>query len=723
MLKLRVALALSLVSGLCCALPERTALGAFAESELVSGAEANNAAAGATLPITRITLYRSGVASFERAGTVSGDATLKLKFDNAQVNDVLKSLVAADMSGKGSVRGVSYASNAPLARRLAAFGINLGDDPSIGVLLGRLRGAEVKVTSANGTVAGTILGGEMREEASGNAQKTIQVPFLNVVGKGGIHSVNLHEARSFELADPDLQAELMKALAAIAQQRQEQSRSLDVSFAGTGDRDVAVMYTHESPVWKASYRVLLDEKAPTRMSGWAIIENTTDEDWTDVRLSLVSGRPVSFTMDLQEPLFAYRPSVAVPSVGGMMPRVYEDSVLETRFGMENEKDKLQAAGKRLSAAQSGQSINEFRRAGERMPRNAAAPASPAADGLADMSVTSGNISDSNPSAAQGVVTGEVFHYDVSTPTTIARQSSAMIPIVGADVKTRRVSILSPGPANQTRYPMRGMELTNSTDLQLLPGPLAIYDSGVYAGDSMIEQIGPGDTRLVSYATDLEVVAVTDESSSSDMKRLRIVQGSFEMQSVSTQTTTYKLRNKSEKASRTVILEQPRMSGYKLVESLKPISETASLYRFEVELKPGEKKDFTVVQESAGVTTLGINSYDDRTILAWQQSGKVSPKVLETFREVAKRQAAIKALERKSSDLDAEWKRISEDQNRTRANMQAIDRNSDLYARYMKKLGEQETQGEQIGADNINTRNELRKLQEDLNKYLSELTVE
>lgn len=722
MLKLRVALALTLVSGLCCALPDRAALGAGEElaERGIEAAEARNADKGeATLPITRITLYRSGVASFERSGSVAGDATLRLRFDNAQVNDVLKSLVAADMSGKGSVRGVSYASNAPLARRLAAFGINLGDDPSMGVLLGRLRGAEVKITSANGTVTGTILGSEMREEASGNAQKTIQVPFLNVVGKGGIHSVNLFDARSIELADPDLQAELTKALTAIAQQRQEQSRSLDVSFAGTGDREVAVMYTHESPVWKASYRVLLDEKAPTRMSGWAIIENTTDEDWTDVRLSLVSGRPVSFTMDLQEPLFAWRPSVAVPSVGGMMPRVYEDSVQETRFGID--KDELQAASRKMSIANRGHSV-EGKRGYAFSEAPAAAPALEQSLRDRDASI-GGALSSSMPAGAGGVVTGEVFHYDVATPTTIARQSSAMIPIVGADVKTRRVSILSPGPANQTRYPMRGMELTNSTDLQLLPGPLAIYDSGVYAGDSMIEQIGPGDTRLVSYATDLEVVAVTDESSSNDMKRLRIVQGSFEMRSVSTQTTTYKLRNKSQKSSRTVILEQPRLGGYKLIDSLKPSSETASLYRFEVELKPGEKKDFTVVQESAGVTTVGINSYDDRTILAWQQSGKLSPKVLETFREVAKRQAAIKSLERKSSDLDAEWKRISEDQNRTRANMQAIDRNSDLYARYMKKLGEQETQGEQIGADNINTRNELRKQQDELNKFLSDLTVE
>ncbi len=716
-----LALAISLAAGLCCAFSGVSVGGEFIES----AEHAAKAAAGPSLPITRITLYRSGVASFQRTGTISGDATLRLKFDNSQVNDVLKSLVAADMSGKGTVRGVSYASNAPLARRLAAFGINLGDDPSLGALLGRLRGAGVTVATPNGTAAGTILGGEMREQASGNAQKTIQVPFLNIVTQKGIQSVNLNEARSVELSDPELQAELAKALTAISQQRQEQSRNLDVAFAGTGDRDVAVIYTHEAPVWKASYRVLLDEEKPTRLSGWAIVENTTDEDWTDVRLSLVSGRPVSFTMDLQEPLFAYRPAVAVPSVGGLAPRIYQEEFGAAGRGM-GDQTQLGRLRKELQTANRNQAVDKARGSRDEKLDGlvAGVPAAPALEqSLRERDVSFADLVSASPSAADAVQTGEVFHYDVSTPTTVARQSSAMIPIVASDVKTRRVSILSPGPANQIRYPMRGMELMNSTDLQLLPGPLAIYDSGVYAGDSMIEQIGPGDTRLLSYATDLEVVAVTDESQVSDIRRLRIVQGSFEQRTTSMHTTTHKLRNKSEKNARTVILEQPKMGGYQLAAGLKPSSETASLYRFEIELKPGEKKDFSVVQESAGTTTLAINSYDDRTIMAWQQTGKLSPKVLEAFRDIAKRQAAIKVLERRVADLDAEWKRISDDQTRTRENMQAIDRASELYSRYMKKLGEQETRGEKIGAENIDSKNEMRKLQEELNKYLSELNVD
>jgi hypothetical protein len=484
---------------------------------------------------------------------------------------------------------------------------------------------------------------------------------------------------------------------------------------------VAVIYTHEAPVWKASYRVLLSNEKATKLSGWAIIENTTDDDWTDVRLSLVSGRPVSFSMDLQEPLFAQRPWVAVPSVGGMAPRVYAES---TGAVGGNVDQAMQNRLRQLSTANRGQSVDAKRELGKSVaPASAPALMEDQFFGEKDAPMPAEALAASVSSMADGVVSGEVFHFDVSSPTTIARQCSAMIPIVGADIKTRRVSILSPGSSGQTRYPMRGMELTNSTELQLLPGPIAVYDEGVYAGDSMIEQIGPGDTRLLSYATDLDVVAVSEEGGRNDIRKVRIVQGVFEQRVLTSQTTTYKLRNKNQKDARVLIVEQPKIGGYTLTKNLKPSSETASLYRFELTLKQGEKTDFAVTQESEGYSSVAFDTFQENEVFAWQQSGKLSPAAMEAFREVGKRKGEIRSLERRKADLDAEWKRITDDQDRTRKNMNSIDRNSELYARYMKKLGEQEMQGEKIGAENIELTEKLRKLQEDLSKYLSQLNVE
>jgi hypothetical protein len=155
-----------------------------------------------TLPIKRITLYRSGVGSFERRGLVDGDATVQLRFGADQINDILKSMVVLDLSGQGRVGGISYASKEPLARRLASFGVNIADEPALSTILGRLRGSKVAIDSDEGAITGTILGGETRPEASGNAQQPINVPYLNILTDGGIRSVNLTKARAVRLWTP-----------------------------------------------------------------------------------------------------------------------------------------------------------------------------------------------------------------------------------------------------------------------------------------------------------------------------------------------------------------------------------------------------------------------------------------------------------------------------------------------------------------------------------------
>ena len=51
-----------------------------------------------------------------------------------------------------------------------------------------------------------------------------------------------------------------------------------------------------------TYRLALDDAHAPFFQGWAIVENSSEADWSDIRLSLVSGRPISFTMDLYQPL-------------------------------------------------------------------------------------------------------------------------------------------------------------------------------------------------------------------------------------------------------------------------------------------------------------------------------------------------------------------------------------------------------------------------------------
>src|SRR5690606_12271286 len=134
----------------------------------------------------------------ERSGLIEGDATVQLRFDAEQINDILKSMVALDLDG-GRIESVGYGSREPLARRLASFGINIADNPSMAELLSRLRGAPIRVRSSEGDVTGKVLGVEERQVAEGDT--TLETAFLTIVTDTGIRSVMISEITSLEILD------------------------------------------------------------------------------------------------------------------------------------------------------------------------------------------------------------------------------------------------------------------------------------------------------------------------------------------------------------------------------------------------------------------------------------------------------------------------------------------------------------------------------------------
>ena len=255
------------------------------------------------LPLRRVVLFTSGVGFFERGGEVQDTTSVELVFDTSDVNDLLKSLVVQDLGG-GVVSRVTYGSPDPLARALRSFSVDLSDDPTLADLLSQLRGTRVRVKAPD-AIEGTIVGLEVRTDRTDETLRETQ--WLNLLTEEGLQSLEMSRLLSVKVLDEQLDQQLQQALAEIAKSRQEDKRRVSIEFRGEGRRRVTVGYIREFPVWKTSYRlVLADDKLPF-LQGWAIVENTTDDDWQDVQLTLISGRPVSFVMELDEPLYIARP--------------------------------------------------------------------------------------------------------------------------------------------------------------------------------------------------------------------------------------------------------------------------------------------------------------------------------------------------------------------------------------------------------------------------------
>ncbi|MSR28710.1 MAG: hypothetical protein EXS03_03935 [Phycisphaerales bacterium] len=698
---------------------------------LVASASAHGqAVAGGSrtsLPLTSVTLYRSGVGYFERNGSVKSGDSVQLRFANDEINDMLKSMVILDP--EHALESVSYESKEPLSRQLASFGIDLSDNPTLAGLLGRLRGTRVKIGTADGTVEGVILGGETRQKAEGHTQEPLSVPFINVVTPAGVISVDLNTAVSVALEDAALNAELIKALAALASHTTDRFKTVEITFGGKTAREVVVSYVNEMPIWKTSYRLVLrdDKKASEKplIQGWAIVENTTDDDWNDVELALVASQPVSFEMDLAQSLHITRPQLPVPMVAGAAPRIYSDGdAFAANRSLHSDARKMASPGSPpITSAPAPVSLADasvagFDGGGGVEPRHRAGSARQEGG---EVAMSRGGLFGSSPmSEAQGGSVGEAFQYTLSNPISIARQQSAMLPILTGPIDARRVSIFN--AHDGIEHPMRGLELKNTTGLQLIPGPIAVYDGFAYAGDAEIGYMTLNDSRLLAYAVDLSVAAAEQSEQTSHVRSIRIVDGAIEQTYQQLHRVSYAFNNKDTTKGRTILVEAHKLHDWALVEPKKPAEETANLYRFEIELAPGAKGTLVVAQEHTGLERLGVVGYNMATLLSFATDGKASPAVVKAVTKAAEMQSEINATNDRIARLEQERTGIDADQSRIRQNMNSIDHASEVYRRYLAKFGDQETRLEAIRAETEKERSTLAAQQQALNGFVRTLNV-
>ncbi len=611
------------------------------------------------LPVTRVVLFTNGVGYFRREGHVTGSGSVEFKFNVRDVSDLLKSLVVQDFDG-GQITGVNYASRDPLARTLKSFSLDLSDNPGLPALLLQARGEKIEV-EAERRYAGTILAVESRPGAESESEKL----FLTILGADGMVSVPLDAIRSLRFADPKLNSELEAALRLIADMRNTDRKSVLIGYEGRGRRRLQAGYVLETPVWKTSYRLVVDPAGRHLLQGWAIVENTTDEDWNGVRLDLVSGAPVSFAMDLYQPLYNPRPHVPYAVQQNLESRAYDEG--------------LAGAPAPAAAPMASAPSRMYDREAKSLSRAR----------MAEEEIDSLDISGSVAAAADAEAVGEFFRYAIGEPVDLPRRRSAMIPILNENVGGDRISIYN--ATVHRRHPMNGLRLTNTSPLNLMAGPLTVFEEGIYAGDARIDNIKPGAKRLVSFSMDLDTEVMSlDRSLPELITRVRLQRGALLISKTLRKEMTYTLINRGEK-SRTVLVEHPASPDWKLAEPSSFDERTEDLYRFAVKTPAGRDKtvELRVVEERAVESSAALSSMNSDTILFYVNQKTISREVRDALGTLARMKNELADAARQRQGVETQISGIHREQERIRSNMANLDRASALYQRYTSTLSEQE----------------------------------
>ncbi|MBK5297759.1 MAG: carboxypeptidase regulatory-like domain-containing protein, partial [Vicinamibacteria bacterium] len=215
-----------------------------------------------------------------------------------------------------------------MSRRLGALGLPLGEETTLPQFLSALRGARVEVRRGAVAVTGRLLDVESKNRVRDGAVE--EVNQISVVTEGGeVHAVDLGAGTVLRFADPVLNQRVNRYLEMVASSRDQDRRSLTIDASGAGTRRLYASYVSEVPVWKTTYRIILpdDAAAKPRLQGWALIDNTVGDDWTDVELSLVAGAPQSFIQPLSQPLYTRRPQVPMASGFMLSPQTHAETLI------------------------------------------------------------------------------------------------------------------------------------------------------------------------------------------------------------------------------------------------------------------------------------------------------------------------------------------------------------------------------------------------------------
>ena len=667
----------------------------------------------ADVPVKIVVLFSSGVGYFEHIGQVQGDANTELRFKTQQINDILKSLVVQDMGGK--VSAVVYPSQDPIAKTLKSFQVDITGNPPLAELLNQLRGAKVTVRVGTEKVTATILGAEKKQKPGQKDGPPVEVWYLNLISGGTIRSVPMEEVSSLELEDPTLREELRRALEALAAARDQDKKPVIIRFGGEGERLVRIGYVVETPVWKTSYRLVLDpkDKAKANLQGWAIVENQTDNDWGNVQLSLVSGRPISFIQEMYQPLYIPRPVVMPELFASLRPQTYEGGM--TQFKREevaagDEAERVDRGGARPTAAPMARPAG-----GAGFGREAQK-----ADKVTELASVAMDPGASVASVASAAKAGELFEYtvgDVSLP----RQKSAMLPIVTDPVEVEKLSIYN--LAVLPRHPLNGARVKNTTNKHLLQGPITVFEANSYAGDAKIENLPPGQERLISYGIDLQVVAnATKNRNDASIVGGKIVKGVMHVTRKNIFTQEYAFENKAD-TDKTVVVEHPFRQGWKLTRPEKAAETTEKLYRFKQPVAAGKSETVVVREELVATQTLAILPMDTGTMEVYSRTGAISKSVRDALTKAAQLKHAMTDAQRLAQKHKQEIATITQEQGRIRENIKTVPEKSAYQTRLIQKLEEQEKQIEDLFRKSDEAQKLYEARRKELEDYVNTLSVD
>lgn len=632
------------------------------------------------LPLRRVVLASIGLAQFTHAGPVSAGASIDLPVRLDQVDDLLKSLTVFDR--EGGIGAVSLPGKAPLQElfRDLPFGPEALGSPS--ALLNALVGSEIEIAGPV-SAKGRVFRVEPFEVRLPNDGGTLTRHRLSLMSESGLVQAVLEEVTTLQFTDPQARAQIERALQGLSENRAKERRKLSLDILGEGTRDIALSYVVAAPVWKTSYRLVLPKDGGrAKLQGWAVVENLTGGDWKDVELTLVSGNPVALRQSLYTAFFSDRIEVPVTAGQKILPKQDDSDAAP----MARSADARPVSPSRPMAAMGGMQQAEAQRyrsgrAFEAPARAAAPPPPPLPDTLGTAAI-----------AAEAEEAPTQLLYRFPSRVSLATGHTMMVPFLDREVAATRTWLYQPD--THARRPLAAVRLRNDGDATLPAGIVTTFETAGegatnFVGDAQLPLLPKGTFKFVTLALDTKTDIRREDQGVQRTTLGKSVNGELTITTRSRRTLAYEITSPIEE-DREIIVEEPRAAGWAPSADQQEIEETPTRFRFKIDAPKGQTTKSKLVVERTDRRVVHLTTLAPEQILTTIQGlENETPALKSAIARLGETIGEINRARAQRSQLDAERKKIGEDQERIRRNLASVGANSDLGRRYLETLKQQE----------------------------------
>jgi hypothetical protein len=435
--------------------------------------------------------------------------------------------------------------------------------------------------------------------------------------------IDLAQVRGVELVEPSSRADLAFFVDRRRAATSGENRTVRVNVAGRAD-DLRVSYVVPAPTWRVSYRLARDAAA-TRLMAWGIVHNPADEDLDEIDLTLTTGQPVSFTIDLYNPKSVARAVVEETSRAVAAPTRFERA----------------AAPQRSMAA----------------PAPAMFIGGPPAPGAVAVAAAGGGrergFADQGDDLAAATYAdrGELFEYRVASKVSLKRGSSAMVPLLSREVSAKKERIWrdATGPS-----PDLVLTFKNESGAVLEEGPAVVYDDDVYAGEAMVPYSARGVEVKLAFAKDLGVRCRRASTYRSVVNGIRVAREFLAEEQ--RREEHHELTAESDHPEPVdVVFEIARQHGRSLdPDHAQPFEETQSWRRFRVTVPPRGKAALQAVERWHDARRVEYKDLTATGLTAWLEGRMLDRMTFDALSEVL-------AAWNEASQLDARRTRVEKEQ--------------------------------------------------------------